>query len=506
MYILLLLTALNSWKAIMEAAERANIWNGGSYVLLRSGPKIFKMSLDDSEDAPVERSQDHDGHSGGSDKEYDAENYSDEGFENSEEEYSAQDSNDYKDSGYSAEDCVKDHSDYSDEYNVNHSHDEHSDNYHESEYSKLNLEANEVSEKPEHQPQQNCFETATMEPAKLTLERTKSGMISLVLVFEETAFQKLKSEMCQSPPHTACLKYVITVENRNIQELKHTSEPTCIKYRNVFLMKHRMKLGSDYKIKVMVQKFSYLDKNFRTFTTLEVCHRAVLQKWELKMLMNKAEHFKLSKTNGEKLPVEYAYRNKSHDYFENIKNNRKNIMEVYIKDNNGDPGCPINGQIDGLFFGVRPHPGKMAIPDKSPFGERRIILPIDELVKSNARLYFADFWCHYNTHYVTLVVTKPDTVPDTFCKEHLLELLLERNPFFFCHTPTFGQDNAQNMKFYCCTEPRVEILYTENVNLNEEYITWATVKTLGRCGSSTPGGIPKQPHCSICNLYPIQKF
>ena len=79
-------------------------------------------------------------------------------------------------------------------------------------------------------------------------------------------------------------------------------------------------------------------------------HRDVLQKWELKMLMNKAEDFELSETNGEKLPVVYAYRNKPHDYFENIKKNRMNIMEVYIKDNNGDPGCPINGKIEWVVF------------------------------------------------------------------------------------------------------------------------------------------------------------
>ena len=114
--------------------------------------------------------------------------------------------------------------------------------------------------------------------------------------------------------------------------------------------------------------------------------------------MKQAEDFELSETNGEKLPVDYAYRNKSYDYFENISKNRKNIMEVYIKDNNGDPCCPINDKIDGLFFGVRPEPNTLVIPTVSPFGSRRIVLPIEKLVTSNTGLYFADFWCHnHNT-------------------------------------------------------------------------------------------------------------
>ena len=220
-------------------------------------------------------------------------------------------------------------------------------------------------------------------------------------------------------------------------------------------------------------------------------HSGVLNKRELKRLMSKAEDFELNETDGEKLPVDYAYRNKSDDYFEDIEKNRSNIMEVYIKDNNGDPRCPINGNIDGLFFAVRPEPDTMEIPTVSPFGRRRIILPIDKLIKSNRRLYFADFWCHNKIHYVTLVVTKPSTDADIFCREHLPKLSLESNPFLY----------REISEFYCCEEPRVEIFYTENIDLNKSYIQWDSVRTIGR-GSSTPGGKPKRRDCSICNLYP----
>ena len=152
---------------------------------------------------------------------------------------------------------------------------------------------------------------------------------------------------------------------------------------------------------------------------------------------------------------------------------------------------PLMEKSNGLFFGVRPEPSTMEIPTVSPFGRRRIILPIDKLVKYNT-LYFADFWCHNKIHYVTLVVTKPYTDADIFCREHLPNLSLERNPFLFCERSfTFRQGSAQKPEFYCCEEPRVEIFYTEDVYLDKDYINWDTVRTIGR-GSSTPGGKTKK--------------
>ena len=59
-------------------------------------------------------------------------------------------------------------------------------------------------------------------------------------------------------------------------------------------------------------------------------------------------------TSGEGLkggkPVENMYRNKPHAYFERILNETQGIMEVYTKDYNGDPGCPINGKSRRAIF------------------------------------------------------------------------------------------------------------------------------------------------------------
>ena len=455
------------------------------------------MSLDDSEDDSGECSPGYDGHSKGNDEEYSKDNDSDE--KNTKENVSS------KGSEYSGKEYSADLGDSKEDPDILEAHDTHSADHHDDDCK--------VSGELE---QQNCSakqdnNSNAVEQTKLTLECEESRKISLRIDFDNNIFQKLKTEISQLPPEKALIKYVISVE-KVYPFYSKVFEDTLIRtleYCNIFPLGYQMHLGSKYKIKVIIQRYSSLDSNFTTFTSLEVCHRKVLQKWELKKLKNKAEEFEVRKANGEKLLVKYAYRNKPPDYFAKIKNNRSNIMEVYIKDNNGDPGCPINGQLKGLFFAVRPEPRTMEISTASPFGERRIILPIDKLIKSNTRLYFADFWCHYekHPHHVTLVVTKPNSDPDTFCKEHLLELSLEKNPFFFCKTNSiFGPDGDQNLKFYCCREPRVEIFFTENIDLNEDYITWHTVTTLGKRGSSTPGGIPKRQQCSTCNLNPFQNF
>ena len=456
-------------------------------VLGHSRGKKLKTSSDDSEDHPRECSPTYDGHSKGNDEEPGEANDSHE--KNTKENVSS------KEFEYSEEEFPADLVDFKEE----------GDDGSQDKYSDISKFDSEGSQVPDALEQVACSgkqdnDCNIVEQAQLTLECEQSGKNSLRLVFDINVFQKLKMEMSQLPPEKALLKYVITVDKGSTKVSEQNLDRT-LEQSNSFPLEYQLQLGIEYKFKAIIQKCSSLDSNFTTFMTLEACHRKVLQKWQLEKLMNKAENFEIKKANGEKLEVKYAYRNKPLHYFANIKDNRSNIMEVYIKDNNGDPGCPINGQIKGLFFAVRTEPSTKEVPNVSPFGERRIILPIDKLVKSNARLYFADFWCHYTYHYVTLVVTKPDTNPDTFCKEHLLELSWEKNPFFFCKSPFIGgQDSTQKPMFYCCREPRVEILYTENVDLSEDYITWDTVRTLRRRGSSTPGGIPKRAQCSTCNL------
>ncbi len=192
------------------------------------------------------------------------------------------------------------------------------------------------------------------------------------------------------------------------------------------------------------------------------------------------------------------YRNKPHHYFEDIQKNHSNIMKPYIKDNNGDPASIINRQINGLFFSaVVDHNTGGPIPF-SYFGDTRLLVEAAHFFQNpNARLYFADFYCVgvNRPHYVTLVMTERGSHTDRFCDEKLMELDIHNNSFLYY--------NQHQQNVWTCNTARVEVLYTEDIDLTK----WLTDHgcTLGKTpirgkGSSTPGGLPKEASCRICNL------
>jgi len=142
----------------------------------------------------------------------------------------------------------------------------------------------------------------------------------------------------------------------------------------------------------------------------------------------------------------------------------------------------------------------------SPFGSTRLIVPIDIMLAVAPKLYFADFYCmHGKCHYVTLVMTKPESVADEFCRQHLLQLSVDdqtNNPFLFRQTSMLLRAGSREM---CVAQGvKVEVLYTEDINVNEFRRRGATivenVPTVGK-GSSTRGGLPKNRQCHVCNLH-----
>jgi len=193
----------------------------------------------------------------------------------------------------------------------------------------------------------------------------------------------------------------------------------------------------------------------------------------------------------------WFYRNRWPTYFADIYMQRQGIMEVYTKDNGGDPASPINGQINGLFFMANNING--CPPRDSQFGEVRLQVPAEVLLYFK-NVYFADFYCMRGArHYVTLVVTIPGSGADNFCRERFLLLNLNVNsPFLYRLN---GQLYTTNNKTLF-----IELLYTENVNiayLVQFYGAFVdpNVPIADGCrGRSQPGGIPKNPICQKCNL------
>ncbi len=264
----------------------------------------------------------------------------------------------------------------------------------------------------------------------------------------------------------------------------------------LFPLEHTFTLGRHYDRDITINKRDPEDPSeFAAIQKKRLKHKECFRQHELEMLLNKAQLFTHARNSQEpNSEVKFAYRNNTAQYFDDIFATEDKIMKVYTKDNNGDPGCPTNGQISGLFFAVQPdykYSDPNILPDISPFGDTRVIVPIEKLIEPDVRLYFSDFYCFNDKyHYVSLVAAKPNTPADTFCQENLIKLP-EDNPFFF----------KVDEGFFCVKEmPRVEIFYTENINLNAEYIELDDeIYTVGR-GLSTPGGLPKRSHCTTCNI------
>ncbi len=249
-------------------------------------------------------------------------------------------------------------------------------------------------------------------------------------------------------------------------------------------LEHTFELGHSYKITVIIKKPG-MNGVEQEVTNQTLSYKETRRKSELQKLAKKAKDF--AGEHG-KLPVQLAYRNKPRKYFDQILS-EDNIMKVYLKSNNGDPGCPANEETKGLFFAVRPY-RKTHLPPRSPFGDTRVCLPIQELIKGK-KLYFADFWCHDKIHHVPLVVTKPNSEADNFCAENLPQLSVNNNPFIW----------NEGSNFFCCEKPDVDLLYTEDIDLTDPHIQWETVETIGQ-GEADPTGIPKKETCETCNLRP----
>ena len=191
-------------------------------------------------------------------------------------------------------------------------------------------------------------------------------------------------------------------------------------------------------------------------------------------------------------PCEVFYRNKTEEYFDDCYTKHNGTMNVYLKDNNGDPACIINGQISGLFFMTNIYLPTGKPRQWSPFGSKRLSVPAMTMFPTDANLYFADFYCTYTQHYVTLVLTKPGSNLDHFCQHKKLIKLDNRNNTFLNHRTRHDGEVYVEVT----TKVMVEVFYTENVELPDR----ETLTTVPSSGTSTPGGLPKNHSCPNCNL------
>ncbi|ELU14416.1 hypothetical protein CAPTEDRAFT_229026 [Capitella teleta] len=200
--------------------------------------------------------------------------------------------------------------------------------------------------------------------------------------------------------------------------------------------------------------------------------------------------------------VEWFYRDVSRDKEKDMRVTGR--MQTYLKDNNGDPRCPINGNLKGLHFAANVDyiTRKPKVP--SPYGNRRLKVPALDLIKKCPNLYFADMFC-YNTphhpHHILLVMTRPGSPADRFCSRCLPRLNWYSNPFLVLHSPKSDDDE------YRIGIPKhniwVELFYTEHVDSQSGEI-WEEVPLTRRHWETgrqrRSFALTKRARCRECNF------
>lgn len=299
------------------------------------------------------------------------------------------------------------------------------------------------------------------------------------------------------------------------------------------------------------------EQKFKSKIVNDILFSTDMSKEHLAKLQEKAETYcRIHALTPKTYPITQMYRNKPRHYFDDIMYNKNGVMEKYLKDNNGDPYSAINNKISGLFFSGSLNTRETNPPQRPPnfsfFGEIRLFIPAEELFTSDIRMYFADFFCHYTVHYVTVVLTKTGSDDDKFCEERLIELDLQKNPFFTVtenishsrnemNSPNSDENSVSRDDSHPASEEpsstetpmarpaspshtiqevvqktftmtsvdkfHVEFLYTEDVNIKglmekcgEDKVYRRTVLVRGN-GKSLPEGIPKKASCGTCNLF-----
>uniref|UniRef100_A0A915DDH4 Uncharacterized protein n=1 Tax=Ditylenchus dipsaci TaxID=166011 RepID=A0A915DDH4_9BILA len=289
---------------------------------------------------------------------------------------------------------------------------------------------------------------------------------------------------------TKCfLRWNIPLELRvHHQELEVETSPTRVSRARLGLVNEYVVFtvpGQTYNVELFI-----LDAIGNILVTGQCSFRATFSKEEMHNLYEMAVKFA-----GDMLhPYKNLYRCKPKRYYDSIYHVEGRIMKPYLKDNNGQSACPINGVLHGLFFSARLKDNGQ-LPHSSPFGEVRMQVPVEKLLNGDkVNMYFSDFYCNKKMHYVTLVICKKGSDSDRFCRDHLLLLSPTNNNFLKVVEGQNGKSFCVNLKVW------VEIYYTEEISLFEA-AKFDQIETIGR-GYSKEDGLPHNKSCLECNLYP----
>ena len=191
------------------------------------------------------------------------------------------------------------------------------------------------------------------------------------------------------------------------------------------------------------------------------------------------------------MSCKYIYRDKYDDYWDNIING---TLPAYPKDDNGDPKNPLKGikDVKGIFFSTKVWSGQPRTP--ALFGDRRLVVPFEDLYNDEFNVYFNDFYCMTKggPHYVTLIICAPDSKEDNICAGCLVKLDISNNPFL----------SIKANSCYMSGNIFVEIFHTAESIRTVVDLPHKIEKV--ECQYPKPGlkldGRHKKPDCTVCNI------
>ena len=194
--------------------------------------------------------------------------------------------------------------------------------------------------------------------------------------------------------------------------------------------------------------------------------------------------------NGDWTSSDFFYRDKTENYYDFVRRQRRGFLSMDLKNENGDPASPVNGCIEGVFLGVNAlKTGDR--PIESPFGDLRCYFPVDCVYRCDFNMYFADFYCHdgSKSHHISLIITRANSTADNFCRSRLPKLNRLNNPFLY-------QERVTGRLMHK-TAAWIDIFYTEIIHINSGWFEW--VEWIYNTSKKT--GKPKNASCQICNIY-----
>jgi len=196
----------------------------------------------------------------------------------------------------------------------------------------------------------------------------------------------------------------------------------------------------------------------------------------------------------------YLYRNKPKDYFDTIFTSCDGIMETYLKDASGDLRSPINGEIQGLFFLANVNRQGQPFP-YSPFGDTRLFIRTQDVLRLTPNMFFADFYCMQNNqdiHHVTIVLTKTGSSADHFCNRFLPRLDTSDNSFLY---------QEEDGRVLVSSAVFVDVFVTEDLNVQSmmerrvaKFEFDVPTRGLGKTSQGGEHGV-KSRDCEHCDIF-----